>query len=125
MGIQQIVGVVLLAVVLILYVSWLRIMKNRKGVVAKNKDGEQVFDVLVKGVYAPDTLRAKVDQPVRINFLRQESTDCSRFVNFPDFKIRKELPEGKTVTVGFTPNKKGEFLFTCDMSMYRGRIIVE
>jgi len=125
MSIQQIVGVLLLAVVVILYVSWLRLMKNRKGVTAKNKDGEQVFEVTVKGVYAPDTLRAKAGRPVRINFLRQEDTDCSRFVNLPDFKIRQELPKNKIVSVVFTPNKKGEYLFTCDMSMYRGRIIVE
>lgn len=122
---KTVVGVILLAAVLILYISWLRFMRNRKGVTAKNQNGEQVFDVLVKGVYAPDTLRAKVGRPVRINFTRQEDNECSRFVNLPDFKIRQELPQNQTVSVELMPKKKGEYLFTCDMSMYRGRLIVE
>jgi plastocyanin domain-containing protein len=119
------IGVILIFVVMALYLLWLWLTKSQKGVKAKESNGIQVFDILVKGVYSPGVIRAKVGKPVRINFLRRESTDCSRFVNFPDFKIRRELPEGKTVTIEFTPDHAGDFLFTCDMSMYQGRLIVE
>lgn len=111
--------------VLILYFFWLRYMRNQKGIAAKVKQGIQTFNIKVLGVYSPSVIKAKVGLPVQINFRREESNECSRYVNFPDFKIRKELPEGQTVTIQFTPSRKGEFIFTCDMSMYQGRLIVE
>jgi len=120
-----IIGIILILVVIALYVFWLWSTKRQKGVGAKESGGVQVFDILVKGVYSPSIIRAKAGRPVRINFLRQESNDCSRFVNFSDFRIRKELPEGKTIAIEFTPDRRGEFLFTCDMSMYQGRLVVE
>lgn len=120
-----IIGVILIVVVIALYLFWLWSTKRQKGVGAKESGGVQIFDIIVKGVYSPAIIKAKVGKPVRINFRREETNECSRFVNFPDFKIRKELPEGKTISIEFTPERKGEFIFTCDMSMYQGRLIVE
>lgn len=122
---MQIIGLILIAVVIILYLLWLWFMKNQKPVTAQETNGQQTFNILVKGVYSPGIIKAKVNRPVKINFRREESTECSRYVNFPDFKIRKELPENQTVVVEFTPDKKGEFIFTCDMSMYQGKLIIE
>jgi len=114
----------LIILVIGLYIAWIIYTKNQSGVVGKEEDGTQIFDVLVKGVYSPSVLEAKVGKPIRIRFKREESAECSRYVNFPDFKIRKELPEGEVVSIEFTPQRKGEFLFTCDMSMYQGRLII-
>ena len=122
---MQTVGIILILIVVGLYVLWIWYTKNQQGVTAKTEGETQIFDILVKGVYSPSVIRAKVGKPIKINFRRDESTECSRFVNFPDFKIRKELPEGETVIVELTPDKTGEFTFTCDMSMYQGKLIVE
>ncbi|MEK7509014.1 MAG: cupredoxin domain-containing protein [Patescibacteria group bacterium] len=122
---MQILGVVLILTVVALFLLWIRSKRHEKGVLGKTTGDAQVFDVVVKGVYAPAVLRARLGQKVKINFLRQESSECSRFVSFPDFKIRQELPEGKTVTVELAPTQKGEYTFTCDMSMYQGKLIVE
>jgi len=122
---MRIIGLILIAVVVLLYVWWLKYTRGQKGVSAKESVGTQVFDILVKGVYSPNVIRAKVGRPVRINFIRKEDNECSRFVVFSDFKIRKELPEGEVVPVEFMPDRPGEFSFTCDMSMYRGKLIVE
>ena len=122
---KQIMGIILIMVVIALYLYWLRYARKQKGVAAKEEKDAQVFEIIVKGVYSPSVIRAKAGKLVRINFKREENTECSRFVSFPDFRIRKELPEGKAVTVEFTPEKKGEYGFTCDMGMYQGRLIVE
>lgn len=116
---------ILIAIVVVLYILWLRYTSSQKGVSAKESAGAQVFDILVKGVYSPNVIRAEAGRPVRINFNRQEDNECSRFVVFSDFKIRKELPKGEIVPIEFTPERPGEFDFTCDMSMYRGKLIVE
>lgn len=122
---RQIIGVFLILIVIGLYAYWIYITKKQTGVKAKEKEGIQVFDIIVKGVYSPSVIKAKAGKPVKINFTRQESMECSRYVIFSDFKIRKELPEGKTVAVEFTPEKAGEYSFTCDMGMYQGKLVVE
>ena len=122
---MQLIGIILILLVIGFYFWWIIYTKNQKGVSAQDSGGIQVFNILVKGVYSPNVIRAKVGRPLRLNFLRQESTECSRFVNFPDLKIRKELPENQTITIEFTPDRIGAFTFTCDMSMYQGKLIIE
>lgn len=122
---MQLIGIILIIIVIGLYGWWLWYTKSQKGVTAKEEGGIQIFNILVKGVYSPSVITAKLGKPIKINFRREESTECSRFVNFPDFKIRKELPENQTVTIEFTPDRPGEFIFTCDMSMYQGKLIIE
>lgn len=122
---KQIIGILLILVVIGLYAYWIYIAKKQTGVKAKEKEGIQVFDIIVKGVYSPSVIKAKAGKPVKINFTRQESTECSRYVIFSDFGIRKELTEGKTIAIEFTPEKAGEYSFTCDMGMYQGKLVVE
>ena len=122
---MQIIGLFLILFVLIFYIYWIRFTQKQVGAKAKEDDGVQAFDVIVKGVYSPNVISAKAGKPVRINFLRQENSECSRFVIFSDFNIRKELPENETVSIEFTPEKAGEYLFTCDMGMYQGKLIVK
>lgn len=129
---MQIIGIVLILVVIALYTWWIISTKNQHGAEAKEEDGIQVFDILVKGVYSPSVINAKVGKPVRINFRREEESACSRYVNFSHLpangkmlNMREELPENKTVAIEFVPDKKGEYSFTCDMSMYQGKLIVD
>jgi len=122
---MQIIGIILILIVIGLYIAWLWYAKKQTGVAARESSGVQIFDILVKGVYSPAVIKAKFGKPIKINFTREESTECSRFVNFPDFKIRKELPQEKVVSIELNPENKGEYLFACDMSMYQGKLIVE
>lgn len=122
---RQIIGILLILVVIWLYICWIYITKKQTGMTAKEKEGVQVFDIIVKGAYSPNVIKASAGKPVKINFTRRESTECSRYVVFSDFNIRKELPEGEAVVIEFTPEKAGEYLFACDMGMYQGKLIVE
>lgn len=122
---MRIIGITLGLAVIILYVLWLRFTMRQKGLLAKITNGAQLFDIEVRGVYAPNIIRAKLGAPIKINFTRKENNDCSRFVSFPDFKIRRELPINEKISIEITPDRRGEFLFTCDMSMYQGKLIIE
>ena len=86
--------------------------------------GIQEIQVTVKGGYAPDVIVVKQNQPVRLDFYRDETASCSEQVRFPDFGIARDLPAFKTTPVEFTPDKPGEFAFTCGMNMMRGKLIV-
>ncbi len=75
--------------------------------------------------YTPDVIVVQHGKPVRLNFRREESAACSEMVIFDAFGKSAKLPEGTTVPVGFLPEKPGEYEFTWQMGMFRGKVIVE
>jgi plastocyanin domain-containing protein len=87
--------------------------------------GYQEAMVLVKGGYTPDVIVVEHGRPVRLNFRREESSACSEMVVFGDFGKSAMLPVGEVVPVEFLPEKAGEYDFTCQMGMLRGKLIVE
>ena len=87
--------------------------------------GVQEIKVTVKGGYSPDVIVVKQGKPVRLDFYRDETSSCSEQVIFGDFGIARDLPAYKTTPVEFTPDKSGEFTFTCGMNMLRGKLVVE
>lgn len=99
---------------------------EREKVVAKvdAASGVQEINVTIKGGYSPDVIAVKEGVPVRLNFYRDETSSCSEQILFGDFGIARNLPAFKTTPVEFTPDKAGEFTFTCGMNMLRGRLIV-
>ena len=74
---------------------------------------------------APDVIVVKQGRPVRLDFYRDETASCSEQVVFGDFGIARDLPAFKTTTIELTPEKAGEFTFTCGMNMIRGKLVVE
>jgi plastocyanin domain-containing protein len=87
--------------------------------------GVQQIKVTVKGGYSPDVIVVKRGAPVRLDFYRDETASCSEQVIFGDFRIARDLPPFKTTSIEFTPDREGEFTFTCGMNMMRGKLIVE
>lgn len=110
---------------LIPLIVWFFWIKQGAGARAVASGTLQEVSILVKGGYTPDTVIVKKGVPVRLNFLRVETSSCSNTVMFPDFNTSAQLPEGVTVPVEFMPDKSGVFEFTCQMGMLRGKLIVE
>lgn len=117
--------VTVIGVVLIVLVNWYFFFSKRKTMaVSVQGSGIQEVQVNVKGGYNPDVIVVKKGLPVRLNFFRDETADCSDTVVFSDFNIRRLLPAYKTTAVEFTPEKEGEYVFTCGMGMLKGKLIV-
>ena len=87
--------------------------------------GIQEVNIVVKGGYTPDVIVVQHGKPVRLNFLRQETSTCSETVILGDFGKSAFLPPGQAVSIEFTPDKPGEYDFHCQMNMLRGKLIVE
>ena len=85
----------------------------------------QEVHVTVKGGYTPDTIVVQAGKPVRLQFYRDETADCSERVVFERFGIDQELPAFQTTTVEFTPEQPGEYAFRCGMNMLKGLLVVE
>jgi Cu+-exporting ATPase len=92
---------------------------------AEVKGGVQEIRITVKGGYSPDVIRVKEGVPLRLVFDRQEASDCSDRMVFPDFQASKSLAPFATTTLEFTPTKSGSFGFACGMNMLHGTLIVE
>ncbi|HEX8845434.1 MAG TPA: cupredoxin domain-containing protein [Pyrinomonadaceae bacterium] len=119
------IAVIIGGVILVAFVLWY-FFGERERVAAKVvEEGVQEIEITVKGGYSPDVVVVREKTPVRLNFYRDETASCSEQVVFQDFGIVRDLPPFKTTAVEFTPDRPGEFTFTCGMSMLRGKLIVE
>ncbi len=58
---------------------------------AEVRGNVQEILITVKGGYSPDVIRVKEGVPLRLVFDRQEASDCSDRVVFPDFQASKSL----------------------------------
>ena len=110
---------------LIALVVWYFWLYRPTGQLIAVVNGVQQATIQVKGGYAPDVIVVKRGKPVRLNFIRQESSMCSEMVVFDKIDRSAKLPEGETVSIEFTPQETGEIPFQCQMGMLRGKVLVE
>ncbi len=86
----------------------------------------QEIDVLIaNSAYSPNVIVAKKGIPLRITLRADSTAGCARDIIFPDFQIRKIVPDDNPVVVELSPNEAGTFKFHCSMDMARGKIIVQ
>ncbi len=80
--------------------------------------------VVVRGRYEPDTILAAAGRPLRITFHREDTLACSERVVAPAFGKGATPPPYEDVTVELAPDRAGEYEFTCQLGVLRGRLIV-
>lgn len=102
------------------FTYWFFLMKNGK----ETKVSGSV-DILVKGGYSPEIISIPNGQTTHLNFIRQDANSCLEEIILPDFKIRKYLPLNEKITFDLTPQQKGEFVYSCGMNMFHGKIVVK
>ncbi len=119
------IAVIFGAVLLIAFVLWYFFGPKERVSASVRESGVQEIKVTVKGGYSPDVIVVRQGSPVRLNFYRDETASCSEEIVFGDFGIARQLPAFKTTSIEFTPEKIGEFTFTCGMNMMRGKLVVE
>lgn len=103
----------------IAFTYWFFLMRKEKEVEVKDQ-----VDIIVEGGYKPEVISIPLSKTTTINFLRKDASTCLEEVVLSDFKIRKYLPLNQKVTIEVTPQKSGEFKFSCGMNMFHGKVIV-
>ena len=86
--------------------------------------GVQQVEVLVKGGYRPDVIRALPGVPLRLRFRREETSACSEEIVFPDFGVKQHLPAFATTTIDLPAAAAGTYAFACGMDMLHGKLVV-
>ncbi|HCQ93419.1 MAG: Cupredoxin family domain protein [Candidatus Daviesbacteria bacterium GW2011_GWB1_41_5] len=112
--------VTIAGVIGIIFTFWFFLMRKEKEVKVVGS-----VDIIVDGGYQPEVISVPKGKTTRINFTRTDPTECLSEVVLSDFKIKKELPLNQKVTVEITPQKSGEYGYSCGMGMYHGKIIVQ
>ena len=112
--------VIILGILAISFVYWFFLGKKKKKTIVAGS-----VDIIVEGGYSPETIVVEKGKPIILNFLRKDPNSCLEDVILGDFKIRKQLPLNKKVSIELTPEKTGEFVYSCGMGMYHGKIIVQ
>lgn len=83
------------------------------------------IEIIVRGRYTPDRITVREGERVRLRFIRQESSSCTREVVFSSLNLRRELPPHHPVVIDLPALTPGEHEFHCGMNMVRGTIVVE
>lgn len=103
-----------------IFVYWFFLLKKVKEVAVADN-----VEIIVNGGYSPEVISIPKGKATKITFIRHDSNSCLEEVVLGDFKIRKQLPLNKPVTIEVIPHKAGEFGYSCGMGMFHGRIIVK
>lgn len=111
------------AIALVVWYFWLTKAVGTRAALTSSGYQEQM--ILVKGGYTPDTVVVERGKPVRLVFRREETSPCSEQVVFDDFEKTARLPEGEPIAIELMPTEPGEYAFTCQMGMLRGKLVVE
>lgn len=105
-----------------LIIYWFWIATPRK--VTANQ--AEPIEILVKdGVYSPALIQVKQGEKIRLRFIREDPSPCAAKVIFNSLGKTLELPVKKSAEIELQLEEVGEIDFTCDMQMYRGKLIIE
>lgn len=120
MGIDKLI-ITSLSISGIVFTYWFFLRKDDKPVEIVGSE----IDIKVSGGYKPKSVVVPHGKSTKINFLRKDPSSCLEEVVIGEFKIRKFLPLDQKVTLEILPQKKGEFVFSCGMGMFHGKLIVK
>jgi plastocyanin len=75
--------------------------------------------------YSPNVIKVKKGVPVELNITNPGDNSCFSTFMMPDFNLNNVNLKAGTTNLTFTPDKEGEYTFTCGMKMFKGTVIVE
>ena len=78
---------------------------------ARGAGAQRVAVTAAKFEFSTPEIHVRKGQPVTLVLT---ASDFAHGFDLPDFNVRADLVPGKTVTVTFTPDRSGRFVFLCD-----------
>jgi plastocyanin domain-containing protein len=91
----------------------------------KSAGPEPIEIIVADGVYTPSHITLSAGQPATLRFMRKDPSPCAEKVIFDELGISYDLPINESIDITITPEKPGEYSFTCQMQMYRGMLMVK
>ena len=112
----------LIGIVAILFTLWWFFFSKRRAEIIAS---DEPIKILVKqGIYQPALIQIPKGKEIKLQFIRQDATPCAETVVFSKLSIAQSLPLNQTVEIVIPPQQPGELEFTCQMGMYRGKLLI-
>jgi plastocyanin domain-containing protein len=74
--------------------------------------------------FAPSEVKLDKGQEATLVFTRTSDKTCAKEVEFPELKVKKELPLNQPVGVVVPGGEARSITFQCGMGMYKSKVIV-
>ena len=116
MMLLNLLGIFLIGFVVI----WFWIIKPK----VKHTASHHIQIIVKNGVYSPSRIEVNTKQPIVLEFLRQDASACSEWVNFDRLDVHEKLPFNQPYKITLGQLAPGVYPFTCQMHMYTGELIV-
>lgn len=84
----------------------------------------QVVEIIVDGGYQPNIVNLKAGQLAQLKFTRVNEKGCLDTVQSNDLAFSAKLPVNEEVTIAIAPQETGTYAFSCDMNMFKGKVVV-
>ena len=110
----------ILAIIFIVWWFWLAKPKPK---ISQQND---VIEIIAEnGVYSPSSIQADKSQPLTLRFVRKDATPCAEKVVFAALNLSTDLPLNEPQDITLTIDQPGTYEFTCQMGMYRGKLLIQ
>jgi plastocyanin domain-containing protein len=117
-AIINIIGLVLIGLI----IGWFWLSKPR----FYSAKTEDLIEILVKdGVYKPAYIQVERNRQITLRFTRRDASPCAEIVIFNSLNISQQLPLNRPIDIKLQLENPGEYEFTCQMGMYRGKLMVK
>jgi plastocyanin domain-containing protein len=108
---------------LIAFIIWWFWLVKPKAKISQQND---IIDVIAEnGVYTPSLIQAHPGHPLTLRFIRKDSNPCAEKVIFSELNKSADLPLDQPQDITLTIEKPGSYEFTCQMGMYRGKLLIQ
>jgi plastocyanin domain-containing protein len=74
--------------------------------------------------FKPSSVSFKKGAPASLVFTRTTDDTCATAVEFPELKLKKDLPKDTPVTIDIPTDKDQKLTFQCGMGMYKSSVVV-
>jgi plastocyanin domain-containing protein len=110
-------------VIVIGFIIWWFWLAKPKAKISRQND---IIEVIAEnGVYSPSFIQADKGQPLTLRFVRKDANPCAEKVVFADLNKSTDLPLDEPRDITLTIDTPGTYEFTCQMGMYRGKLLVQ
>ena len=86
---------------------------------------EKAVKIDVKNGYEPQTVAVPKGVTTKLVFNRTNPSSCLAKVRSTDLDFEQDLPLNENVTISITPDKAGEYDYSCGMGMFHGKVVLK
>lgn len=75
--------------------------------------------------FSPSEVKLTKGEPAMLMFKRTGEKTCATAVEFPELKLKKDLPLNETVSIDIPTDQSRTLTFQCGMGMLKSKIVIQ